>query len=475
MADPVVAPFRESDPREPELQAQIEDIRGALEEWRRKREYSQATEQRLARITVQCARMVETWQQLEQRRTVALAGIAGSLDGGREVGAGEDGRDSELGERLHALERTIEHEWEALPEGDERASLAESCVAAAELTLKGFARAEARFAALEQDLQTRMDGLSRDLQAVVSELRTSRQQSLPGAAPAFSLESVMRIHEELRESDPDARAAQELNSAPAPAPAPATAAAPPPTPAPSPTPAPALALTEGTAALAARVDSLERAVSTTPDAAAPRRGGWRPLHAAIAAAIVLAAFALFGLWTERRVDAGLAEAATRVADAERQSEATRAAARQEAAAAREEAARQVADARQSAEHAQIVGNVLAAPDLLRYRLRASDATSRAYAQVLFSRSRGLVFSASRLPAPGTGKTYQLWLISAGGPVNAGLLIPDAEGRVTLANDVPFTTLSRVSGAFVTLEGAGGSTQPSKDRVLIRVQAAAAAQ
>ena len=477
MADPVVAPFRESDPREPDLQAQIEDIRGALEEWRRKREYSQATEQRLARITVQCARMVESWQQLEQRRTVALAGSNGGLESGVDIGPVERAPDSQVGERLNALERTIEHEWEALPEGDERASLAESCVAAAELTLKGFARAEARLAALERDLQGRMDGLSRDLQAVVTELRASRQPSLPGAAPAFSLESVMRIHEELRESDPDARAAQALNAAPAAAAeteAPGPAAVPPL----KPTPTPALALTEGkertegTAALAARVDSLERAVSTTADATGSSSSAWRPLHAALAAAVLLAAFALFGLWMQRRVDAGLSEAATRVADAERQSEATSAAARQETAAVREEAARQIADARRSAAHAQIVGNVLAAPDLLRYWLRASDSTSRAYAQVLFSRSRGMVFSASRLPAPGTGKTYQLWLLSAGGPINGGLLVPDAQGRVTLATDVPLSTQGRVSGAFVTVEGAGGATQPSAERVLVRVEPAA---
>ena len=473
MADPVVAPLRESDPREPDLQAQIEDIRGALEEWRRKREYSQATEQRLARITVQCARMVETWQQLEQRRTLALTGIAGGMESGLEVGAGGNERDSEVGDRLQALERTIEHEWEALPEGDERATLAESCVAAAELTLKGFARAEARLAALEQDLRTRMDGLSNDLQAVVSELRTSRQSALPGAAPAFSLESVMRIHEELRESDPDAPAAQELKSAPTVEPVPPVFI--------TPTPAsPAPALTEGTdraetaAALAARVESLERVVSTSPDVAAPRTGRLRPMHAALALAMAIVAFALFGWWMQRRVDASLSEAATRVADAERQSEATSAAARQEAAAAREEAARQVAEAQQSAAHAQIVGNVLAAPDLLRYWLRASDG-SRAYAQVLFSRSRGMVFSASRLPAPSAGKTYQLWLVSATGPVNAGLLTPDGEGRVTLASDVPLTTQGRVSGAYVTLEAAGGSTQPSTERVLVRVDAAASAQ
>ena len=444
MAEPVIAPFRENDPREPDLQAQIEDIRGALEEWRRKREYSQATEQRLAKITVQCARMVETWQQIEQRRSKALAGIDPRLQG--TIGDGPE--ESELGEHLQALERTIEHEWEALPEGDDRASLAESCVAAAELTLKGFARAEARLAALEQDLQGRMEGLSRDLQAVVSELRSARPQSLPGVTAAFPLESVMRIHEELRETNADA----------------APAAAPP------------LALppsTELAAALAARVESLERAVRTAADVPATPSGGFRTMHAAIAAAVILAALALFGFWMQRQVDSQLTEAAARVANAERQSEATSAAARQEAAATREEAARQVADARQSAAHAQIVGNVLAAPDLLRYWLRPAAGTSRAYAQVLFSRSRGMVFSASRLPAPGEGKTYQLWLLSAGGPVNAGVLTPDAEGRVTLATDAPLTTQGRVTGAVVTLESAGGSTQPSTDRVLVRVETAAA--
>jgi len=451
VAEPVDAPLRENDPREPDLQAQSEEIRLGLEEWRRKREYSQATEQRLARITVQCARMVETWQQIEQRRTVALAGLSPGL----EIAALQGDQKPAVGEHLAALERTIEHEWEALPEGDDRASLAESCVAAAELTLRGFARAESRLAALEQDLRTRMDGLSRDLQAVVTELRSARPQSLPGAASAFPLESVMRIHEELRESDTKV--------------APALAAA-----EPLP-PVPPRALTQGTESattLAARIDSLERAVSHTAEVPAPAAAAWRPLYAVVALLMALAAFALLGLWTQRRVDARLTEAAARVADAERQSEATTAAARQEAAATRDEAARQIADARQTAAQAQIVGNVLAAPDLLRYRLRPAAATSRAYGQVLFSRSRGMVFSALRLPAAADGKTYQLWLISSAGPVSAGLVVPDGEGRITLATDV-LTTAGRVSGAFVTLEEAGGATQPSADRVLVRVEAAPA--
>ena len=464
MAEPVQAPIRENDPAEPALQHQIDEIRVALDEWRRKREYSQATEQRLAKITVQCARMVETWQQMEARRSAALTGGDVAALGAMPATL----PDTELGEHLRALERTIEHEWEALPEGDDRASLAESCVAAAELTLRGFTRAEARLAALEHDIQGRMEQLSRDVQTVVSELRAARPQALPGAVTAFPLESVMRIHEELREADPAALSAAAPSAAAPPATEPLKAA--------PPAPASVRALpeaSEAAAALAARVESLERAASSAVEVSPPARG-WRPLHLVAGVALALAAFALFGFWMQKRVDARLNEAAARVADAERQSEATAAAALQATEATRQEAAKQVADARQSAVQAQIVGNVLAAPDLLRYSLVGVDGDTRARAQVLFSRSRGTVFSASRLPAPAEGRTYQLWLLSRTGPVNAGLLTPDSDGRVTFANDEPIENLARVSGVLVTVEPAGGSTQPSAERVLIRMPTAPAA-
>jgi hypothetical protein len=172
--------------------------------------------------------------------------------------------------------------------------------------------------------------------------------------------------------------------------------------------------------------------------------------------------ALFGLWMQRRVDARLNDAALQVAAAERERDAT-------TAATREEAARQVADARQSAARAQIVGNVLAAPDLVRYWLIGTDAGSRAYARVLFSRSRGMVFSASRLEPAGAGRTYQLWLTTRGGPVSAALISPDADGRVTFATDVPLTVPSRLTGALLTLEAEGGRSEPSADHVLIKVE------
>ncbi|MBA2260431.1 MAG: hypothetical protein H0W18_16180, partial [Acidobacteria bacterium] len=65
MLEPADSTILKRDPRPGDIQAQVANISAALEDWRRTREYTQATEERLAGITVQCARMVESWQQLE--------------------------------------------------------------------------------------------------------------------------------------------------------------------------------------------------------------------------------------------------------------------------------------------------------------------------------------------------------------------------------------------------------------------------
>ena len=441
MAEPVEAPIRRVESHV-DLQSQIDDLSAALQDWRRTREYSAPTEERLTRITLQCARMVESWQQMEQRRGAGEAGV--------EPRGGDGGRPAPsawTGERIHALERTIEHEWNALREGhdrpdrqlrDQAVSLAESCVTAANLTLRGFASVESRLSALEQDIQGRMAQLAHDVQSVVAELRSARPQALPGGTPAFPLESVMRIHEEMRGSN---------------ATGPAGAL--------KPAPAPALPeWTESATALTARMESLEQAVgSSAAKTARPTRAWW---YSAIALIVVLTGSAVFTVRMQRRVDARLNEAAVRVSAAERERDAT-------TAAVRQEAARQVADARQSAAQAQVVGNVLAAPDRVRYWMAGVGASSRAYAQLLFSRSRGIVFSASRLEPAGDGKTYQLWLLTTNGPVSLGLVTPDTGGRVTLSTDILPNPLGRLTGAVVTREPGDGSPQPSEDNVLVRIE------
>ncbi len=176
----------------------------------------------------------------------------------------------------------------------------------------------------------------------------------------------------------------------------------------------------------------------------------------------------FAVWIQGRVENRLNDADARVAAADRQREAAVQLASDRLAATREEAGRQVAEARQTAFHAQIVGNVLASPDIIRYDLNGTSAAPRAYAKVMWSRSRGLVFSASRLPALKDGTTYQFWLDTASGPFSAGLLTPDSSGRVTFVTDTPGNVPRPVVGASVTLEPAGGRPQPSATSVLEKV-------
>src|SRR5256886_9801964 len=48
-----------------------------------------------------------------------------------------------------------------------------------------------------------------------------------------------------------------------------------------------------------------------------------------------------------------------------------------------------------------------------------------------------LFTASNLPAPPAGRTYQLWILTAQpAPVSAGLLKPDANGRVNAVFETP---------------------------------------
>ena len=98
-------------------------------------------------------------------------------------------------------------------------------------------------------------------------------------------------------------------------------------------------------------------------------------------------------------------------------------------------------------------------------LVAPGGAPRASAQVLWSRSRGLVFSGSRLPAAPEGRTYQLWLMSGEGPISAGLVASEAAGPLTRGFDPPERLPRPVTGALLTLEPAGGSTQPSNTIVL----------
>ncbi len=126
-------------------------------------------------------------------------------------------------------------------------------------------------------------------------------------------------------------------------------------------------------------------------------------------------------------------------------------------------------ARDAASKAQVTSDVLAASDLVRFNLVGSDPAVRTLAQLLWSRSRGMVFSASRMPQPPQGSIYQIWLLTAAAPISLGTVAPDASGRVTLATDSPPDAPRPIVGVRVTLEPAPGVPAPSGPTVLARAQ------
>jgi hypothetical protein len=166
----------------------------------------------------------------------------------------------------------------------------------------------------------------------------------------------------------------------------------------------------------------------------------------------------------------LHEAAVRAAAAQQQAAAAVARLGQHASPAGAADDTQVADAQFAARRARIVSNVLAAPDLVRFSLPGAAGAPKSSAQVLWSRTRGVVLSGSQLPAPPAGARYQLWLLTRTQPVDAGSFVPDGNGGVTWATDTLPDRGMTVTGAAVTLEPSTGAPQRStagvKSRALI---------
>ncbi len=119
----------------------------------------------------------------------------------------------------------------------------------------------------------------------------------------------------------------------------------------------------------------------------------------------------------------------------------------------------------------MLSDVLAAPDLTRYTLVGPnpDQADRPYAQALWSRTRGLVLSASRMPVLQAGSTYQIWLLTSDAPVSAGTFTPDPAGQATFTLSAPPKVPRAVTGVLVTLEPDGGAATPGTSIVLSRVQ------
>lgn len=103
--------------------------------------------------------------------------------------------------------------------------------------------------------------------------------------------------------------------------------------------------------------------------------------------------------------------------------------------------------------------LLSAPDTRELRLAGQPPAPGARAHAFLSRSRGLLFAATNLPSIPNDRTYQLWYLTPGAPVSAGLLRPETDGTATVSFDVPASTPEPI-GLAVSLEPAGGVPAPT---------------
>lgn len=99
-------------------------------------------------------------------------------------------------------------------------------------------------------------------------------------------------------------------------------------------------------------------------------------------------------------------------------------------------------------------------------LNGTEAQPRAHGQLIADpNSQSAVLVIAGLSKLETGKTYQVWLIDADGPVSAGLLAVDANGQGVLIVTTDLT-ISEFDALGISIEPDGGSKQPTGEIVVL---------
>ncbi|HUK34473.1 MAG TPA: anti-sigma factor [Vicinamibacterales bacterium] len=449
-----------------DLEGHLDRLNSTLRQWERTPASPHPVEQHLAFFSERCSDIVKQWAATSERHAHAVRELEAKLNDWNDVAAKLQ-RDATW--RFQDLERLIEHEWASLRRlheepvrqlRDQAESLTEICVSTAGSTQTGIERAEARLAVLEKDLHRRMDDLSRDVHAVLDELRQHNSgATLRSPASSWALDEVTRLHHEIRDGASTGKVRVEEEVIPD-----------------VPTSSLALRAASGATQSAGEVRRAKSADASTPDVGSqptvesiePGIHGraerkWIGTAATVALVMAIAGGVSLLFYNRARVAAEQATAARQRA------ETMATAANERIEAARRDAAAQIDLARSTAARAQITSDVLAAPDLVRFNLIGPDPAARTSAQLLLSRSRGLVFSGSRLLPPGGGNVYQIWLLTATDPVSAGTITPDDSGRATFATDRLPDVPRPVLGVRVTVEPAPGREAPSDQTALFRAQ------
>jgi hypothetical protein len=339
------------------------------------------------------------------------------------------------GERLRALENLIELEWSGLRRVHEDAvrelrdhaqALSQVSIAATTSSIAGLERAEARLAEIDASLAQRVAALSEQLAGGMTEMRapTPAAAGPVAAAPVPVLETLVAARPPVPMPPPNVEHSEDRS--------PDVLLS-------------RLALLENK--MAAREVALQAAVGQGARAK-------RVLRITAVGIALLLPSSIAG-WI----------AADRARDAEGRAQAAVVAAGQQVAAVRRETATQ-AEAACDTGRTETLIEVLAAPDLVRYNVTGVDENKTA-GQLLWSRSRGVVFTALRVPPLPADVTYELWLMTDEAPVAVGMFRPDGGGRVTFATDPPRSPRP-VVGASITIEPIGGSPRPST-RVLARTR------
>ena len=181
----------------------------------------------------------------------------------------------------------------------------------------------------------------------------------------------------------------------------------------------------------------------------------------VAATLGVVILLLFGFFVYKQS----ANALARAAAAEQAAAEARSAAGAQAVESADRNSRAVADALAMAAKADRMLEILAAPDARRLDLLGKRGAPAAAGQALWSRSRGVIISAVRVPPPPSGEVYQVWLNMSSGPVSLGFAVPDAQGRVGAAFELPGTVAGTIAGFQISREPSGGSSRPQGEPVL----------
>jgi hypothetical protein len=445
-----------------------------------------ALEERVSQLTDKCAEIIRRWAVTSDRHTRAVSRFENTVGEWIDAGASLQ---ADAADRIHDIEQALQRERrnggstrdDSARELQEQASsLAQVCLATTAAAREHLERSDARLALLEQEIGRRLDDLTCEIRTAVTQ-----SHSLAGPAPEYA-QSAPESADDAAEippvapSQPPAEFAASLSPTGAAERLAVSGVVVDPVvlarletielkllerERTEPTPAPVSS--SETAALAERLASLEQTllerdmrVREAAQQAERVARRWRLATVLLGAAAIVAGLLAWQL----RGEVKTAEA--RVEQALRDSRDASASEARDAAAARTASTQQITEAIEKSARAQTIGEVLAAPDLTRYDLSGRDALAGASGQVRWSRTRGLVFSGSRIPAAPEGSTYQLWLLTRAAPAPSATFVPDGSGAASVVV-APMDPAPDVTGAVVTIETSPGSQTPSSNVALVR--------